>query len=104
MTTYRNFIIEPVWNYNDGKFDGIYYQQDDEHARGIYRQTLSEVKDAIDEYYFEKTSYKVLNPNSKTITKFDYWEEAVAFCRSCCIPVDFIKLEIAGFNVDFDSV
>jgi hypothetical protein len=101
MTTYRNFQIIFI----DGSFHYIHKEYDgNEDKRFGYFKTIEECKDAIDQYYFEKTSYKVLNPNSKTITKFDYWEEAVAFCRSCCIPVDFIKLEIAGFNVDFDSV
>jgi hypothetical protein len=102
MTTYRNFEITHsyMWGYD---YTHVDYDGPEDSRTGT-RHTIEECKDAIDEYYFEKTSYKVLNPNSKTITKFDYWEEAVAFCRSCCIPVDFIKLEIAGFNVDFDSV
>jgi hypothetical protein len=56
---YRGFIIVPCFNYADGKFDGMYAREGEEKAHTIYRQTLSEVKSEIDNFYWSRQHYCV---------------------------------------------
>jgi hypothetical protein len=74
-STYKGFTIQPDFVYTDGKFDGIYYFGDVERAWGIYRQTLDQVKDAIDEKLFMEQTYAVGNE------RFDFISQAIEHTR-----------------------
>lgn len=95
MTTYRNFEIEALLY---GGYGWAY--ECDEHYRG-HSKTIEECKNEIDAYYADRTHYRVINPTSKTITKFSYLDEAMNFIRKCGGELQFF---IDGEEVNFDAI
>jgi hypothetical protein len=76
MTTYRDFNIEHngwAYIYSHKEYDGP------EDRRCGSASSIEEAKDNIDEYYFESTEYRVIT--RKTITKFTWIDDAVAFVQ-----------------------
>jgi hypothetical protein len=91
MENYRGYIIDLCFIYHDpftkiptGLVDGMYYREEDEIARGIYRKTIQQVKREIDDLIYEKTEYRVFReiPTvGMTITKFFELHEALDFAK-----------------------
>lgn len=98
--TYREFEIDPHW------YEGFVYAHEDydgapdaNDPRCGSAKTIGEAKKAIDEYYFEKTSYRVVNERS--ITKFTFLEDAMTFINTFGGELE----TLVGHNkVEFDSL
>jgi hypothetical protein len=88
--------IDHDYDYDDGSY----------HYCGNceYVDSVEEAKAEIDEFYAMNTHYRVLNPATKTITKFDFWYQAKSFCESLRLDVMNIQLIINGEELNFDSI
>ena len=96
---YRGYDIKPC------DYGGFLYAQPDAESWHWTGQsgTLATAKDEIDTIIFEATSYRVVRETrkSRTITKFNFIAEAVAFAAKYCAPVE---MYVSGQRVHLDLV
>jgi len=108
---YRGFIIEQHFVYHDpftkvpdGRFDGIWYKDGEEECRGIYRQTMSQVKHEIDNYIAENLVFRIQHSKSNQPAEFYSIIDAMNFCRLWKIAAHEVEIFLFGEKINFDSI
>lgn len=85
--------------YTPKDYDG----PEDKRAGSAY--DVQEAKRLIDDYYAERTHYRVVNIDRRSfmITKFTFWDEAVKFCNEFGIDLMNIETYVMGERINFDT-
>lgn len=96
------YKIFPIGNEDDdAELDGESYRYT---GNGKWVNTIEEAKGLIDAEYTIDTHYRVINPDTRTITKFTFWFQAKAFCDSLRLDVMCIRVYFNGEEYNFDSI
>jgi hypothetical protein len=105
---YRDFHIIPSylrgWDYYHDDYDGAPDTPFGFSQITGTEDTIQECKKAIDEHYADVTHYRVVNPVSRTITKFFWLDDAITFCEKIKIDLGAIRLYVRGEQKYFDSI